>query len=251
MSHLSIPDFDPSAGRPSIPQELEYPEPAIRTGELDLSAANEDDAAVIDNSCARASSTREETPSTSSRGVPAKRRPQRLSTVQTATPAPTSQVVTRAATRQKRSNPAIAESQDTSLNAGPAVWDNFDTQSSHVRTMRNALQSMRQSEPLTQGDTQTQAIMRLVPQTPSELGRQATPTTASGLDLRASVAPYQTPALPSFNQGKRYREDDVFSIPSSRASSNTPVFKRLKSVQSLTLLNANGLSSSPGPPPGR
>lgn len=56
-------------------------------------------------------------------------------------------------------------------------------------------------------------------------------TPASGLDQRASVTPFQTPVR---RLTKRSFEEDA-----------TPASKRLKSVQSQVVLNANGLSSSP------
>ncbi|KAI7538692.1 hypothetical protein KC331_g10198 [Hortaea werneckii] len=70
------------------------------------------------------------------------------------------------------------------------------------------------------------------PATPaSKLRKQNAMTPASGLDQRASLTPFQTPIrrLP-----KRSFEEEA-----------TPASKRLKSVQTLGVLNANGLPSSP------
>ncbi|KAI7566359.1 hypothetical protein KC343_g4042 [Hortaea werneckii] len=70
------------------------------------------------------------------------------------------------------------------------------------------------------------------PATPaSKLRKQKAMTPASGLDQRASVTPFQTPVR---RLTKRSFEEDA-----------TPASKRLKSVQSQVVLNANGLSSSP------
>ncbi|KAI7246101.1 hypothetical protein KC343_g7005 [Hortaea werneckii] len=70
------------------------------------------------------------------------------------------------------------------------------------------------------------------PATPaSKLRKQKAITPASGLDQRASVTPFQTPVR---RLTKRSFEEDA-----------TPASKRLKSVQTQVVLNANGLPSSP------
>ncbi|GAB1738851.1 hypothetical protein NU219Hw_g3635t1 [Hortaea werneckii] len=70
------------------------------------------------------------------------------------------------------------------------------------------------------------------PATPaSKLRKQNAITPASGLDQRASLTPFQTPIR---RLSKRSFEE-----------STTPASKRLKSVQTLGVLNANGLPSSP------
>lgn len=75
------------------------------------------------------------------------------------------------------------------------------------------------------------------PATPaSALRKKNAVTPASGLDLRPSMTPYQTPSRPRQPQ-KRQLDDDI----------TTPVstFKRLKSMQTRYLLDVNGLPSSP------
>ncbi|KAI7277651.1 hypothetical protein KC345_g6496 [Hortaea werneckii] len=70
------------------------------------------------------------------------------------------------------------------------------------------------------------------PATPaSKLRKQKAMTPASGLDQRASLTPFQTPVR---RLSKRSLEEDA-----------TPASKRLKSVQTKVVLNANGLPSSP------
>ncbi|KAI7482037.1 hypothetical protein KC351_g6009 [Hortaea werneckii] len=70
------------------------------------------------------------------------------------------------------------------------------------------------------------------PATPaSKLRKHKAMTPASGLDQRASLTPFQTPIR---RLSKRSLEEDA-----------TPASKRLKSVQTKVVLNANGLPSSP------
>ncbi|RMY35070.1 hypothetical protein D0866_04849 [Hortaea werneckii] len=86
--------------------------------------------------------------------------------------------------------------------------------------------------PLKQNLFATQSGDMPPPATPaSKLRKQNAMTPASGLDQRASLTPFQTPIrrLP-----KRSFEEEA-----------TPASKRLKSVQTLGVLNANGLPSSP------
>lgn len=76
-------------------------------------------------------------------------------------------------------------------------------------------------------------------------------TQASGLDLRASMTPFQTPSRPlrsrQVQAQKRALEDDESSIATSPKRQATPfsTFKRLKSMQTKLLIDANGLPSSP------
>lgn len=59
------------------------------------------------------------------------------------------------------------------------------------------------------------------------------------------MSPFTTPLrVPT---GKRGRDEDeeIFDTPAKRQASTTPLYHRLKSVQSQYILNADGKSSSP------
>lgn len=76
------------------------------------------------------------------------------------------------------------------------------------------------------------------PATPtSRLRKKNAITPASGLDLRASMTPYQTPSRPAPSHKR----------PQSVSETGTAAFssKRLKRVQTKVILDASGLSSSP------
>lgn len=139
-----------------------------------------------------------------------------------------------------------------------AFPESQDSQSSHVIRMRTALQGMMLSENLTQGDTQTQTALRNdmalhdtsdslgllanmpPPKTPaSRLRKTVTPSTASGLDLAISRTPYRTPMRAGALSKRGREEDDVFSSPSEQPANRTPIYKRLKSIQTQLALNAN------------
>ncbi|EGP88974.1 uncharacterized protein MYCGRDRAFT_91969 [Zymoseptoria tritici IPO323] len=85
------------------------------------------------------------------------------------------------------------------------------------------------------------------PSTPASVfnKKHASATPADGLDLRPSMSPFTTPLrVPT---GKRGRDEDeeIFDTPAKRQASTTPLYHRLKSVQSQYILNADGKSSSP------
>jgi len=63
-------------------------------------------------------------------------------------------------------------------------------------------------------------------------------TPASGLDLRASMTPFQTPSRPRQSLKRPLNAQESSLSPAS-------VNKRLRSVQTLFVLDANGLPSSP------
>lgn len=82
------------------------------------------------------------------------------------------------------------------------------------------------------------------PATPQQK-RKGSATPTSNLDLRLSMTPYETPVLPRFPLRKRPSDDQgVFSTPAKRRS-ETPLYNRLKSIQTTLILNADGMSSSP------
>jgi hypothetical protein len=60
------------------------------------------------------------------------------------------------------------------------------------------------------------------------------------------MTPYETPVLPRFPTRKRPSEDQgIFDTPAKRHATGTPLYHRLKSIQTAFILNADGLSSSP------
>lgn len=89
------------------------------------------------------------------------------------------------------------------------------------------------------------------PATPaSRMKRKEAQTPASGLDLRASLTPFETPSQSRDHQvryPKRQREEDdeTASSPPKRIYTAASAAKRLRSVQSKFVLDAGGLSSSP------
>ncbi|KAK5119758.1 hypothetical protein LTR85_007334 [Meristemomyces frigidus] len=96
-----------------------------------------------------------------------------------------------------------------------------------------------QQTSLTQRLLASQADNMPPPATPaSALRKKNAVTPASGLDLRPSMTPFQTPSRPRQPQKRRF--DDAQTTPGS--------FKRLKSMQTQFLLDANGLPSSPADP---
>ncbi|KAK3707913.1 hypothetical protein LTR37_011765 [Vermiconidia calcicola] len=79
----------------------------------------------------------------------------------------------------------------------------------------------------------------LPPTTPASRLKKAVSTPGSGLDLRVSLTPFETPSRP------RSRESQPLKRPQDdRKTAMTPA-KRLKSVHSEFMLDAGGLSSSP------
>ncbi|KAK4502788.1 hypothetical protein PRZ48_006214 [Zasmidium cellare] len=265
ISHLALSDPRSSSQLDKeavIPEQLDYPTVISRLNELGLSdleesAADgsnvEDQVTVVEDSQGKEVNPNKRTSSVTLDHELGGMAPPPASMRQMPSPFPTSQLAQKSTARKTGSRASAAELEALSLPPRPPPQDSLDTQSSHVPRMRKALQGMIASEPLTQGDTQTQAIIRPLAPTPSQTRRIATPTTVSAfdddLDLRKSVAPYQTPLVPRLNEAKKraLEEDDVFSSSPNRAASNTPVFKRLKVLQSQHLFNANGLPSSPAP----
>lgn len=83
------------------------------------------------------------------------------------------------------------------------------------------------------------------PATPQQK-RKGSATPASNLDLRPSMTPYETPLLSRFPLRKRPSDDQgVFDTPAKRRSIQTPLYHRLRSIQTTLILNADGMSSSP------
>ncbi|KAK4545923.1 hypothetical protein LTR36_002487 [Oleoguttula mirabilis] len=94
---------------------------------------------------------------------------------------------------------------------------------------------------LTQRLLASQADNMPPPATPaSALRKKNAMTPASGLDLRPSMTPFPTPSRPRQPQ-KRQFDDGEAATPVS-------TYKRLKSMQTQYLLDANGLPSSPADP---
>jgi hypothetical protein len=86
------------------------------------------------------------------------------------------------------------------------------------------------------------------PSTPASVfnKKRNSATPGDGLDIRASMSPYTTPMRMA--TGKRMRGDEEegdIETPAKRHAAMTPLFHRLKSVQSSYILNADGKSSSP------
>lgn len=76
------------------------------------------------------------------------------------------------------------------------------------------------------------------PATPaSQLRKKNAITPASGLDLRASMTPYQTPSRPVPSRKRPQSNSETGTAPSAS--------KRLKRVQTKVFLDASGISSSP------
>ncbi|CAK4034050.1 Hypothetical predicted protein [Lecanosticta acicola] len=115
---------------------------------------------------------------------------------QTATPAPTSDVLHKASQGEKATTPSD-DREDTGFGDGEpsgAFGESLDTQSSDLPRMRSVLQGAVQPEHLTQGDTQTQASMRpppvpvySVPKVPSIAPPAATSTPLQKLQLDPAV----------------------------------------------------------------
>jgi len=93
---------------------------------------------------------------------------------------------------------------------------------------------------LTQHLLASQAPDMPPPATPAlHLCKGVSATPDSGLDIRASMAPYETPSRPrGYDLPPRKRSADA-----DNGSSN--LFKRFKSMQTKCVLDANGLTSSP------
>ncbi|KAF2164649.1 hypothetical protein M409DRAFT_25043 [Zasmidium cellare ATCC 36951] len=255
ITHLALSDPRSSSQTDEevvIPDELDYPTAESRTEELGLSAAQRE-LIVIEDSQAKESSPKQRTSSVTLGREDGGKAPLRASKRQMATPFQTSQLAPELTTRNGGSRSSAADLEALSLPPRPPLQDSLDTQSSHVPRMKKALQGMIAAEPLTQGDTQTQAMFHNAVPSPSQTGKNATPATASGLDdldLRASVAPYQTPIPSQLNKTKKRRseEHDVADGSPTRATSNAPGVKRLRVLRSQKMFNANGLpSSSPAP----
>ncbi|KAK3724805.1 hypothetical protein LTR37_000853 [Vermiconidia calcicola] len=79
----------------------------------------------------------------------------------------------------------------------------------------------------------------LPPTTPASRLKKAVSTPGSGLDLRASLTPFETPSRP------RSRQSQPLKRPQDEQNAAMTPAKRLKSVHSKFMLDAGGLSSSP------
>jgi hypothetical protein len=77
------------------------------------------------------------------------------------------------------------------------------------------------------------------PATPSQSMQTKSATPLTSLDLRQSAAPFATPVRIG---PKRPFDDDGEEADGAKRSAHT---RRVKSIRSMQLLNANGLSSSP------
>ena len=90
------------------------------------------------------------------------------------------------------------------------------------------------------------------PATPaSQLKKNASKTPVSGLDLRASITPFETPSRPRRKQTlgpKRPQEDEDDERPSKKRCEGLGSEKRVRSVRSEFVLDAGGLPSSPAGP---